>query len=423
MASSSTECPGGRLDPISLDDERARLVEAVREARADAEAARRRLAFLDDVSALLAESGEDGEMLSGLARLAVPALGEWAGVLVTTEQATLRLAASSGDAALGAAAEVHVRADPGGRVAAALRGGEPVRIDGIPVPPGSRIAAALVAPLCLKRRSLGALVVAGDAPLACLSEVDRTLVADVAHRTALAVEHARLLREATLAAAAREEFLHVASHELRGPLGTLRLTVQLLTRDVGGSEPEAVVARLRILDRQAARLVRLSDALLDVSRITSGRIELAREPGDLAALVRDVASVYRDEAEDLGSPLEVAADGPVRCSFDAARMEQVISNLVSNAIKYGRGHPVRIAARLDGDHARVDVEDRGIGIAPTDLERIFGRFERAVSGRQYAGLGLGLWIVRRLVDAHGGTVRVRSALGQGSTFTVELPVS
>ena len=402
--------------------ERARLFVAERAARAEAVAARRRLAFLDELSALLAESDAEADMLSGLVRLAVPALGAWAGIFVAKEAGDLELGAAAGGAALGAAVEAHLRADPQGRLARAGVCGEPLVVEDFPPGVGENAAALVLAPLCLKRRSLGALVVArGDGP-AALHEADLALVADVAHRTALAVEHARLLREATLAAAAREEFLHVASHELRGPLGTLRLTVQLLGRDVRKGDRGGMEARLRVLDRQAQRLVRLSDALLDVSRITAGRIELAREEADLAALVREVASAFEEEAADCESPLEVEARDPVRCAFDAGRLEQVVSNLLSNALKYGRGRPVRISARVDGRRALVEVEDRGIGIAQEDQERIFGRFERAVSGRQYAGLGLGLWIVRRLVEAHGGRVRVRSAPGRGSTFTVELPL-
>jgi signal transduction histidine kinase len=290
-----------------------------------------------------------------------------------------------------------------------------------PPAPGGSAPAAVLAPLCLKRKSIGAFVVASAEAAGRFGAADLALAADVAHRTALAVEHARLLREATLAAAAREEFLHVASHELRGPLGTLRLTVQLLGREVAKRDVGGIESRLRMLDRQAQRLVRLSDALLDVSRITAGRIELARDDGDLATLVRDVAAGFEDEARDCGSELRVDAPGPVRCAFDAARVGQVVTNLLSNALKYGRGGPVRVSAALDGSRARVEVEDHGIGIAPGDQERIFGRFERAVSARQYSGLGLGLWIARRIVEAHGGRIRVRSAPGQGSTFTVELP--
>jgi signal transduction histidine kinase len=401
--------------------ERARLLEAERAARAEAAAARRRLEFLDGVSALIAESGAEAELLTGVARLAVPALGEWAGLFVASDVGRLELAAAAGDAALGEVVLAHLHADPRGRLGRTGLCGEPLVVDDFSAHPGGAAQVAVLAPLCQKRRSIGALVVASGDGRARLGDADLSLVMDVAHRTALAVEHLRLLHEATAAAAAREEFLHVASHELRGPLGTLRLTVQLLGREVHKGDHAGLEERLRVLDRQAQRLVRLSDALLDVSRITAGRVELAREDGDLAALVHEVASAFAEEAAECECPLRVEAERPVPCRFDGGRIEQVVSNLISNALKYGRGRPIRISAGLEGGWAHIEVEDRGIGIAPEDQARIFERFERAVSGRHYAGLGLGLWIVQRLVQAHGGNVRVRSAPGKGATFTVELP--
>ena len=402
--------------------ERARLFVAERLARAEAVAARKRLAFLDEVSALLGESDCEAEMVSGLARLSVPALGEWAGVFLTTAGG-LDLAAAAGPVPLGRSVEARLRADPLARLARTGHCGEPLVVEELPVGPGGSATSVLLAPLCLKRTSIGAFAIARADGIQRFGEADLSLAADIAHRTALAVEHARLLREATLAAAAREEFLHVASHELRGPLGTLQLTVQLLERDAGKGDSGTVQRRLGVLERQARRLVRLSDMLLDVSRITAGRIELAREPGDLAELVREVAFGFQEEARDNESELRIEARVPVPCAFDAERMGQVVSNLLSNAVKYGGGRPIRVSAAAGGGIALVEVEDRGIGIAPEDQERIFGRFERAVPGRRYPGLGLGLWIARRLVEAHGGVIRVRSAPGEGSTFTVELPLA
>jgi signal transduction histidine kinase len=246
---------------------------------------------------------------------------------------------------------------------------------------------------------------------------------DVARRAALAVAHARLLHDAQAAARAREEFLQVASHELRGPLGTLRLGVQILLRDHHAGSSKSPEPRLRMIERQAERLVRLADALLDVSRITSGRLSLAREEGDLAALVREVVARYAEEASDAGCALTCDVPGPVRAAFDASRIDQVLSNLVSNALKYGHGQPVHVALAAAEGSARLSVADRGIGIEPADQARIFGRFERAVSGRHYSGLGLGLWIVHQIVAGHGGRIEVTSAPGAGSTFAVELPLA
>jgi signal transduction histidine kinase len=400
--------------------ERARLFVAERRARGEAEAARARLAFLDAVSEHLAASLDEVEILAGVTRLCAPALGEWAAVFAG-EEGALALVAQAGSTALGAALQAHLRADPRAPLVGASRCGPPALVVDFPEwPAGASPPAVSVAPLCLAGRSLGAIVVASEHPPRGEARASLALLGDVGRRTALALEHARLLREANLAAQAREDFLHVASHELRSPLGTLRLSLDLLARDVKKGDLAAVEQRLRAVSRQAQRLTRLSETLLDVSRITAGRLELAREEDDLAALVREVAARV---AADAGGapPISVEAEDAVRCTFDPARMDQVVSNLLSNALKYGGGRPVQVTVRPADGRARLEVADRGIGIAADDQARIFGRFERAVSGRAYGGLGLGLWIVRRIVEAHGGTISLTSTPGEGSSFVVELP--
>jgi signal transduction histidine kinase len=276
-------------------------------------------------------------------------------------------------------------------------------------------------PLVLHDRAVGVLAVGFDGPRA-LEDSERALAAALASQCALALDRARLFREVQLAAQAQEEFLHVASHELRAPLGTLCLAVRLLARDARARAGLDVDGRVRTIERQAERLARLSDALLDLTRITAGRLELQREAADLTSLVRDAAARVVDEAAAARCALTVDAPGPVEAALDPQRMEQVIDNLLSNAIKYGRGTPVDVSVRREGDRGVLVVSDRGIGISAEHQDRIFGRFERAVEDRRYPGLGLGLWIVRQVVEAHGGTIRVESTPGQGAAFTVELPL-
>jgi signal transduction histidine kinase len=151
-------------------------------------------------------------------------------------------------------------------------------------------------------------------------------------------------------------------------------------------------------------------------------VKLEWEDGDLCAIIREVVSRYDAHAARAGCPLKVETPGAVTGRWDVLRLEQVVTNLVDNAIKYGAGKPIQIRLAAEGAHATFMVRDEGIGIAPEHRSRIFGRFERAVSERNYGGLGLGLYISKTLVEAMGGEIHVESTLGQGATFTVLLPL-
>ena len=223
----------------------------------------------------------------------------------------------------------------------------------------------------------------------------------------------------------RDDFLSVASHELRTPLTSLKLEVANLSRIArrdGSDAAPRLMAKVEKIDSQAARLHRLIDELLDVSRIAAGRLELHVELVDLAQIVNEVGVRFTDEATRVGSTLNVHAPNAVVGRWDKSRLDQVITNLVSNAIKYGDCKPIDVGLESQGERAVITIRDRGLGIAPHDHERIFGRFERAASSRHYGGIGLGLWIVKQIIDALGGTVSVESNPGTGSTFTVELPL-
>jgi signal transduction histidine kinase len=243
---------------------------------------------------------------------------------------------------------------------------------------------------------------------------------------AASAEQQRLASEAQAAVRLRDEFLGVAAHELRTPLTSLKLQLQMLYRQLrqgGPLDAERVERGVTSCERQTTRLSQLVDSLLDVSRLMHGRMELRLEALELGEVTRELVRRFESEAQSVGSRLTVDAPLPVPGRWDRLRLEQVLTNLVSNALKYGQGAPVEIRVRGDGDAALLQVSDRGIGIAPEDAERIFDRFERAVSSRHYGGLGLGLFITRQLVEALGGRITVESAPGQGSTFTVRLPVT
>lgn len=228
---------------------------------------------------------------------------------------------------------------------------------------------------------------------------------------ALAAERERAL-------ALREEFIALASHELRTPLTPLKLQLQLLRR--ASSDPE-LPRHLDPVDRQVGKLARLVEDLLDTSRMTSGSWSLRYERADLGALAREVMASLAGPLEAAGCRVEVQVSGPVEGEWDHARLQQVVENLVVNAIKFGAGMPITVSVRGEGDQVELEVTDQGIGIPRDEQRRIFEPFERAREARDVAGLGLGLYVVRTVVEAHGGRVGVRSEPGHGSTFTVLLP--
>lgn len=229
------------------------------------------------------------------------------------------------------------------------------------------------------------------------------------------------LREAVRS---RDEFLQIASHELKTPLTPLQLQLDMLARalEKSGGQNERLVAKLETATHQAARLSRLVESLLDVSRITAGRVALEIESLDLSELVHEVVQRFLPEARRAGSALMVDADAPIFGRWDRMRVDQILSNLLTNAIKYGEGKPIEVDARVGNGTVRVSVTDHGIGIEKEAMERIFGRFERAVSLRHFGGLGLGLFIARQFAEAHGGSIVAQSQPHVGSTFSVVLPI-
>jgi signal transduction histidine kinase len=224
---------------------------------------------------------------------------------------------------------------------------------------------------------------------------------------------------------ARDTFLSVASHELKSPITVLQLVLERLQRgarretELSGNQ---VAERLEPALRQVRRLGVLVQNLLDVSRARNNHFVLDRERFELGSLVREVCERFTEQSRQAGSTL-VAEDCPqVEVHWDRLRVEQALSNLVTNAIKYGAGGPISVRAELQDGVVSLRVEDRGIGVADGDRERIFNPFERAASGHRVESLGLGLYIVREIARAHGGTVGVSEREGGGSCFTLRLPV-
>jgi signal transduction histidine kinase len=284
----------------------------------------------------------------------------------------------------------------------------------------------MVVPLAARNRSLGRITLVAAGSGRRYGNADLAVAEDLGNRVALAIENARLYQKARQAISARDEFLSIASHELRTPLTPLQITFQRLLRDRSRERLDKVESeRLRTMltrsERQVHRLTALIDNLLDVSRISSGRLRLQRERLDLGEVVREVVSRFTEELSRAQCATELRIDASVVGDWDRLRVEQVVTNLLGNALKYGAGKPIEIHVGGSQDQAQLSVRDHGIGIEPGSIARIFDRFERAVSSRSYGGLGLGLYITRQIVEAHGGTIRVSSEIGSGSHFVVELP--
>jgi signal transduction histidine kinase len=248
--------------------------------------------------------------------------------------------------------------------------------------------------------------------------------------TAEALENSRQgLREAL---SLREDFITIAAHELRTPLTSLFLRLRQLRKQLDSRDSplpaatlEPLLSTLCACEEQSRRLSRLVDQLLDTGRIRGGRLELRPSMFELGELVRAVVTRHEVELNRAGCHVSLEQPHPVWGEWDAARLEQVVTNLLTNALKYGAGQPISISLEYDtsAQRARLRVKDQGIGIAPELQQRIFERFERAVPTHSYGGLGLGLYICREILRAHGGSIRVESTPGEGAEFLVDLPLT
>ena len=441
-----------------------------RAARAIAEVTERRARLLSEVSKALFASFDYEAALVSVARLLVPALADWCAVeLGAVELGDGELGDGElgdgelGDGELGDGelpevgrdlAIVHadpakielvreLRARPGPDVprgaARVMATGEPQlhpEIGGSLLADWTRdprhlraasscgIASAMIVPMGVHGTVHGAITLVSGEPRRRFGPEDLALAEEIGRRAGTAIENARLYREAREAIGVRDQFLAIASHELKTPLTALMLVIDGAERalDRIPDAPTSMRSKIAALSRQGQRLTHLVTDQLDVARIQSGHLGISIEQVDLSAVTREVAERHREEASTAGSALEVAVGEPVTGMWDRNRIDQVVSNLLSNAIKYGAGEPISLSVESSGETARLCVVDRGVGIAPEDHERIFRRFERAAESGVFPGMGLGLWIAREIVTQLGGSIRVESRRGGGARFIMDLPV-
>jgi PAS domain S-box-containing protein len=360
----------------------------------------RRAVFLADATRLLV-SVDVERALDAVAQLMVPDFGDGCVIDLFDEGSPRRSLAVSRDPRNPISFEVH-----------------PSVLAGQPILYQVYSTSYLGVPIRVKDRIVGAMTLAAH-PHRKYTHTDLELAEELGSRIALCIENARLHQRAQEALRARDEFLSIASHEIRGPITSLHLAVQMLRR--GQIPPEAHASTLELIEREGRRLARLVDELLDVGRIRAGTLRFELEDVDLGDIVRSVASRLGLELTRAGSALVLEIEGQVRGVWDRLRLDQIVTNLLSNAIKFGLGKPISVLVSTHDDCAVLVVSDQGMGMAADLQARIFRPFERGVAVRHYGGLGLGLYIVKTLVDGLGGHIRVESTLGTGSTFTVELP--
>ena len=432
---------------LHMAEELARRAElAVDNARLFGEAQRDRSAMrlLAEASALLSSSLEVEVGLQRLAQLLVPHFADFCTVEIIEEGELQPVIVGHADPARAEALRELLLRNPrdlqgSSSVARVLRSGkselhpyvaDPLLEQGASGPAHLEelrafgLQSALVVPLAGIDRTAGALSLGWAESGRRFGPGDLELMEEVGRRAGVAVENARLYRATKQSVRLRDEFLSIASHELKTPLTSLQLQVSLLRRNLAKAPlpPERLSSKVATIEHQVQRLGKLVESLLDVSRAAAGPLQLERSDVDLAELVREVVTGFDAAMVAAGCKLELTLEEGVVGRWDRMRLAQVITNFISNALKYGPGAPIEVTAAARGDRAVLSVRDHGIGIAPKDQRRLFQRFARAVSPEHYSGLGLGLWIVRVLVEAMGGTVAVESQPGAGASFTAELPL-
>jgi PAS domain S-box-containing protein len=402
--------------------------------------------FLAEASAALSSSLDYETRLIDLAHLAVPFLADWCVVDSLDEEGhPHRLVIRATDPALEAHEHELQRRFPLDTLAsfgapAVLRTGQAELHPDLPdelieasahspehleMLRRTGLRSLLSAPLLVRGRILGAITLGITTSGRRYGHSDLALAEQLAHRAAVAADNARLYQEAQAAVHARDAFLSIAAHELKTPLTSLLGYTDLLRRRAerdGLSERDA--RALAVISNQAGRLNRMITSLLDLSRIQTGQLSIERGAVDLCALLERVVNEVQPTLSEHSLSLSLA-EQPLVVEGDELRLEQVFQNLIQNAVKYSpEGGAVQVQVQRHESQARVAVTDQGIGIPADSLPRLFSRFYRAAnaSSQNISGMGVGLFVVREIISLHGGSVEVQSREGQGSTFTVSLPL-
>ena len=401
------------------------------------------LAFLAEASKILSSSLDYQQTLRTVAQLAVPRIADWCAVDMLTGPHTVELLAIAHvDPGKVRWAEKLRRQDPVdleravglGKV---LRTGEPEFYPEISdeflvatakdertlqIARGLGFSSAMIVPLVIRDATIGAVTFVTAESGRHYTPADLQTAQELASRAALAIENSRLYGESQQAVALRDDFISVASHELKTPVTSLRVYAEVLQRQAAQRHDEQTSRSMGKMVTQLERLTLLVSDLLDVSRIEAGKLELRQESVDLRQLVDEVVDAMR--ATTSKHRIDVVGTIHRPLTGDRERLEQVLTNLLTNAIKYSpQGERIIVRLTESADDATIEVEDFGIGIDPDDCSRIFDRFYRSSSSQQrtFPGLGMGLYISSEIVRRHGGTIWATSDKDRGSVFHVVLP--
>jgi len=412
---------GAAIERRRADAERLQLVRE-QSARVEAEAAQRRQAFLAEASHILATSLDYETTLQSLAALVVPTLADYCAIDIREDGDETRRIAE-------APVRENERIQAPLLMAEILRTREAQLLPRLPLGPSAAgFASGMIVPLVTRAGVNGVLTCLARAGRRPFDTRDLNLAEDIARRCAMAVDNAQLYREARDAIGIRDEFLSVAAHELKTPMTSLRGYAQLLGREFErGDAPNPDRARRAALtiQVQADKLARLVSQLLDISRIQSGKLALERKPTDISHLVRDVIETARTQLKE--HTLVARLPTELVLEIDPLRIEQVVTNLIDNAIKYSPdGGQIDVTLAAEHGQVHFTVRDRGLGVPLEHRAHIFDRFYQAHAGgslTSMAGMGLGLYISRQIVELHGGTIEAEFPEDRGTRFIVNLPAS
>lgn len=297
---------------------------------------------------------------------------------------------------------------------------------------GSSLRTSIAIPVKMQKETIGVLEFGSSKLLELYPDLLNILgaigsqVAQYLKRAEAAADNAKLYKEAQDAIYARDELFAIASHELKTPLTSLKLTLQLTLRQIhlnsGVPLPnEKLFKNIATSTKQVNQIANLVDNMLDVTKIRKDKLEIERAEINLSELIREVSERYSEAAKKADCAIELDIEENVTGQWDQSRIEQVIVNLLSNAIKYAPGKPIKIELTKKNSDARLVVRDQGPGISQAEQSKIFDRFERLSSSRNVKGLGLGLFIVKYIVEAHLGKIHIESHDGLGCAMIVELP--